>query len=504
MAINFSTGDYIIVNQSFVNRSTELSAITKQVLGYLGDSPAVVQNTGTTPENLAFIKVLTTNKSSPVYHSGNGVTLYFDTDNLLNSSLESSTAFLNDVSTLLAINNTGSMISKGAIVRQTGFDTTEQKPTIALADASSSATAIVLGVTMTDIANGSSGPVLANGSFQANTTGFTLNAEVYLSDTAGEISSSAGTTSVIVGRVLSVGIAGTVSFASQVAINVGSSGGGGGGGDSGIFETVTPRAITSADDGKWLSASSSGTFTLDGISSYPDGFEVKIYYPNGTAGTIAVDPNSADHFEVVHQSSVGSAGQQLECTQSKFLLTVKKTDIANTWVALDPNGGWSFEVIAVILMINELQNPSGMGTSLNLGSDSFTVTCYPVNESTGVSSGSALGSVNELNSYTPGAAQGSVAPVMFEFQNQEASTLTMTADLSRFVLAPRNPPNDNWNAGGGASGDWYFSTNFVIQANETVTFYFDNVPGPNSNIYLRSSDSVPIRNYADAKAAGPV
>lgn len=359
MTINFSIGDYVIANQAFVNKTTALSAVTKQVLGYMGDSPALVQNTGTTSGNQSFIKLLTTNKSSPVYHSGNGVTLYFDSETILNSSLESSTAFLADLSTVVALNNTGSTLIKGNLVRQTGFDATEQKPIVALASASSSSTAVVLGVAMTDIADGQTGPILVSGSFQANTSGFTLNAAAYLSDTAGQISDSAGTTTVIVGRILSVGTSGTVSFSSQVATNVGSGSSSG----SDRFEVRAAGAITSADNGKIISVDG-GTYTMPSLADVPTGFEVG--FATVSSSSFTLTPDASNSFAI---TTLGSAGQSITVTTQYAILNVTGTNESLGIWLVSPTGIASF----VTVFTNEYGSnwPSGGGNKWFATGDSY-------------------------------------------------------------------------------------------------------------------------------------
>jgi len=101
-----------------------------------------------------------------------------------------------------ALNNTGISISKGEVVTRTGFTTPEGVITVSLASASSFLSSKVLGVALEDIPNDAIGPIQISGIFTGiDTSGFSVDDKVFLSDTLGEISTSAGTISSIVGVV---------------------------------------------------------------------------------------------------------------------------------------------------------------------------------------------------------------------------------------------------------------------------------------------------------------
>jgi hypothetical protein len=124
----------------------------------------------------------------------------------------------------LCQNNSGSLIPKGSVVRQTGFDSITQRPTIALGSASDLLSAIVFGVADEDVLDGTAGSILIEGSRVFDTTGFSIGGSVFLSNTLGGMSSIPGTISRTVGTVLSVGTNGAI-FIRGILSNSGSSGG---------------------------------------------------------------------------------------------------------------------------------------------------------------------------------------------------------------------------------------------------------------------------------------
>ena len=135
-------------------------------------------------------------------------------------------------------------------MRQVGFDGTEQLPTIAAASAAASTTCAVMGVCVSEVADNGLASVLIDGSFNGiDTSSFSaVNDIVYLSDTAGEISTVAGTEEKLVGRVLVVGTEGSISLVETL-------GGSGGGGGGGFFTDATG---TNAGIGKGASAPTAG------------------------------------------------------------------------------------------------------------------------------------------------------------------------------------------------------------------------------------------------------
>ena len=113
-------------------------------------------------------------------------------------------------------NNTGVVIAATQVVRQTGTRLPEQIPTIALASAAVSTTAVPMGITVAAIADSSVGHVVIAGPyFPIDTSAFAVNADVFLSDTPGAISTSAGTVEALVGTVTTVDTAGTINVLCQ-------------------------------------------------------------------------------------------------------------------------------------------------------------------------------------------------------------------------------------------------------------------------------------------------
>jgi len=172
MAINFTIGDIVVVRQSYVNNTLTGQTITPVLqqslmsLGLLGNTPSTVAATGNITIDAAFysfIRVVPTKQSNPAYHGGNGVNIYFSSDTLLNNSFELSTAFFMDVLAVTAVNLSGVSISKGQIVRYTGFNSSSQLSSIALASAASLSTSAVMGIAEEDIAHNATGSVLIEG-----------------------------------------------------------------------------------------------------------------------------------------------------------------------------------------------------------------------------------------------------------------------------------------------------------------------------------------------------
>lgn len=274
MTINFSADDWVVVNTSYVNEvlaesSSENTEPALVGLGFLGTGTAQIKETGnlTVPSGstLSYVRIVPSSTKSQAYRNGTGIYIYFDSDAELNNSFELASAFFKDTISIRCYNNTGSSISKGSIVRQTGFDSSEQLPTIATASAANASTSVVLGIAIADIANGAEGSVVVEGSYAGlDTSGFSLNDLVYLSDTAGQISAAAGTESSLIGRVLSV-------HASDGVVRLVPNLGGGSGGISGSTG-ATDNAILRADGtgGSSLQSSSvtvsdTGTLLANGV-----------------------------------------------------------------------------------------------------------------------------------------------------------------------------------------------------------------------------------------------
>ena len=88
-------------------------------------------------------------------------------------------------------NNTGSTINAASPVYINGASTANGFPIIALADASSAASAEVIGLTQTNIANGTYGMVISAGAIEyLDTTLYTAGQEIYLSTTPGQFTTT--------------------------------------------------------------------------------------------------------------------------------------------------------------------------------------------------------------------------------------------------------------------------------------------------------------------------
>lgn len=254
MAINFTVGEYVIINRAYVDKvlpsTSSGNSQTLSSLGYIGESPAEVLETGTvftTGTTKSYMRVRPTVATNPSSNQGSGVIVYFTSDAHLNNSFELSTAFLDDKCYIKAQNVSGSAITKGQLVYQSGFDGTLQLPNINLAAATSATTCAVLGLAAADIDVAECGSILVEGSFVGlDTSGFAnVGATVYLSDTPGGISATPGTNEKVVARVASIDAAdGTIIMDSVTA-------GTGGGGSGGFF---TDGTGTNAAIGKGATA----------------------------------------------------------------------------------------------------------------------------------------------------------------------------------------------------------------------------------------------------------
>jgi hypothetical protein len=225
MAINFNPGDIVVVKQSYVQNTVANESLfyngasrannvrgTVTKLGSLQDGQATVTETGTVNTVLedgftqvvrSYIRLVPLDKTSSLYANGQGFTVYWEDDTTINNMFELSTAWVVDTQSKRALNLSGSAIGKGLLVRVAGFDATQQLPTVELASAASSNTAPVFGITEEEIANNGTGSVLIEGHYQGiDTSAFSINDIVFLSDTPGEISQTQGSTSAVVGRVV--------------------------------------------------------------------------------------------------------------------------------------------------------------------------------------------------------------------------------------------------------------------------------------------------------------
>jgi hypothetical protein len=289
MAIDFIVGDKLIVKQQYVKNTLTKQPRTAglvriiRTLEYFNIVSAEVLDIGNTiifegPREVAraFIKLLPLDTTNINYNKGRGVMLYFDNDTFLNNSFEYSTAYLCDICSRRGLNNSGIPIPKLAVVRYTGFDTATQLPTISLANATSDATAKVMGMSEEAIADGEIGSIIIEGAISgADTSTYTINDTVYLSDTPGEISDVAGTVTSIVGRAHTVGDPGSISIKGEFPFTPSSSE------IAGLFATqyrdfqpinTTAPSATTLDVSTELSAQTpGGSPTTEGVvTTIPD------------------------------------------------------------------------------------------------------------------------------------------------------------------------------------------------------------------------------------------
>jgi len=259
-----SVGDRVIINRAYVVRILSgLDFSNKQQtlasLGHIGENPAEVIRLGVVSaggQNLRFVCLLPLDQNSLVYREGRGVCVYFPSTQVRDDSFELASAIINDKCFISVYNGTISAISKGEIVRQDGFDTTRQIATVDLASAISASTTNVLGVATADIASGETGAVLVEGAFCGfDTSGFSLQDTVFLSDTSGQIATVAGTNATVLGRVTNVDASDGCIFITPSF--------GGGGGSGGFF---TDGTGTNAAIGKGATAP-----TASGVNSLAQG-----------------------------------------------------------------------------------------------------------------------------------------------------------------------------------------------------------------------------------------
>lgn len=99
MTINFSADDYVVVNSNYLENTLASLASrndTTTMLRMLGTGVAQIKEVGnlTIPSGstLSYVRVVPTNTKSFVYRGGEGVRVYFSSDNQLNHAFERSTS----------------------------------------------------------------------------------------------------------------------------------------------------------------------------------------------------------------------------------------------------------------------------------------------------------------------------------------------------------------------------------------------------------------------------
>jgi hypothetical protein len=318
MTISFSVNDILITNEAYIETmSTANSSILKkqaiQTLGILRCEPSTVTAVGniTFPPR-SYIKLVPIDTSHRFYNRGKGVVIWFETDAQLNNSLEKSTAYIKDKCFTKVLNTSGSPILKEQLVRQNGFDVTMQLPTVELADATTLVNAVVLGVAVEDIANGSMGGILISGAYQTDTSAFSIGSQVFLSNTPGDISITEGTEPTIVGRVLEADTPGAISFFSTMTSGgglPGEAGPTGIQGNTGIQGAPGTSGFTALEV-ELLQRLANGDgqhayFAASTVSSAP------YYYGTGIFGAIDITADQPNPSVPAYQIGTGGGGRTL-------------------------------------------------------------------------------------------------------------------------------------------------------------------------------------------------
>ena len=301
MAIDFTTGEYVVISRAYVEKilGTVDCGCTQQTLsslGYIGANPSEVLATGSVFQNatnFSFIRIRPLNTNNPAYKNNQGVTIYFCSDAHLNNSLELSTAFIDDKCFIKAQNVSGSAMTKGQLVYQSGFDNTLQLPNIDLASAAASSTSAVIGILSADVAAGECGSVLVEGSFGGlNTSAFTeVGQTVFLSDTPGAFATSGGTVERVVAKATTLDATEGV-----ILLDTVTAGTGGGGGGGGFF---TDGAGTNAGVGKGATAP-----TATGANSLAQGDSVNVSGINSFALGNLVSVGGENNFALGYQTYI--------------------------------------------------------------------------------------------------------------------------------------------------------------------------------------------------------
>jgi len=236
MAINFVATNVVRVKSSYAkttlrNAGTLTARNASSLVQALGEGAATVQSVGNifsnaTGTTLSYINILPIATTNPLYRRGRGTTVFFDNDDQLNDTFELSVAFYCDVTTKTIFNDSGVTLPKDSVVYLTGYDATQQLPTVELASAAAAPTATVFGILESAIADQASGSCVVEGSIEGDTSSAGINDPVYLSDTPGAYAFSPGTISVEFGRVQVDAVTGSFVFKGAI--------GGSGGGPQGV------------------------------------------------------------------------------------------------------------------------------------------------------------------------------------------------------------------------------------------------------------------------------
>ena len=266
--------------------------------------------------NYQFIRLLPASTTNPAYQNGRGQILYFLTDTQLNDALELSTAYLCDICSTKVINLSGSPITKFSVVRFAGYSVSSQLPSIELADATTSTNSPVMGIAEEDIADGSMGSVIISGAVSGiDTSGFILNQTVFLSDTPGAISTSAGTVESVVGRASSISTTGAITVQGEMP---GGGGGSGATGATGITGNTGIQGFTGLGiqgvTGLEGAAGSTGIAGLQGSTGVGGGGGGSGFFTDGTGtdaaiGKGATAPTASGTNAVAQGDSSSASGE---------------------------------------------------------------------------------------------------------------------------------------------------------------------------------------------------
>ena len=474
----YQANDILVVNTAYTTTSlpNEISKSLRQQtlasLSILGMNTVTVLDTGNAGGNRPYIKVLTSNQANQAHRSGNGITIYFDNATQIDNSFEYSKAFIKDKCVFKVLNSTGSTISKNVLVYQNGFDTVQQLPTVALASASSSSTAVVLGITSDEIADGACGTVVSEGSIILDTSSYTAEGDaVYLSDTPGATSTTAGTETVVVGRILCVGNPGSLSIFSTLTSGANSGGSGGGGGGGSSFTMVDQTTdFTTASGNIYTTNGASGlvTATLH-AATYTNGGAPEEVQLIATTQPFDIYPPSGETLSQDHVANVG-ADEGVRLLANNRCWAIRSS--SNTWTLTAVT---SLSEVVAPYQITDVTNLTGlMGVT---GSD-FNLRIRSDADDT------VLGTIDETSTFTDGSTI-SLGTVYLEIEST-GTTMLDPGEILQVGGSPTSVPLQVTMPG-----------QEITDTNNT--YWIDT----NGNLYVRGQNGLQEdQSFLDATATG--
>ena len=206
-------GDKLEINQGYIAEleAGSSSILVKQTIQSLQALQRDVleltrlETVSTVSDVLYLATVLPEDRLSIGFHAGQGTNLYFlNATDRENAFVRAEAPFKeNKFDTVRVLNNSGVSISKGAPVYHTGFDATENRPTVS--DGSAAVSASFFGIASKDIADGEQGQIIVKGDFSGiDTSSYSLNDLIYLGASAGLLSATPGDPAVVAAKVTRV------------------------------------------------------------------------------------------------------------------------------------------------------------------------------------------------------------------------------------------------------------------------------------------------------------